>query len=187
MPVIDDAVDEAEEETFTLTLSNAQGASLAGGGETLVVTGTIADDDDPAVTASFKQSAYSVAEGSTVEVTVTLSADPEREVTVQLSHDPQGDTGSADYSGVPESLIFQGGDTEQSFTFAATADDIDDDGESVALAFGTLPDGVSPGTTATVSITDGDTAGVTVSETSLSVDEGGSASYTVVLDTEPTD
>ena len=78
VPVADDAVDEEEEETFTLTLSNAQGASLAGGASTLAVTGTITDDDDPAVTASFGQSAYSVDEGGTVEVTVTLSADPER-------------------------------------------------------------------------------------------------------------
>ena len=56
-----------------------------------------------------------------MEVTVTLSVDPEREVTVLLTHDPQGDTGSGDYSGVPGSLVFQGGDTEKSFTFSATA------------------------------------------------------------------
>ena len=55
VPVTDDAADEAEEETFTLTLSNAQGASLAGGGSTLEVTGTITDDDDPTVKASFAQ------------------------------------------------------------------------------------------------------------------------------------
>ena len=57
VPVTDDTVDEDEEETFTLTLSNVQGASLSGGGSTLAVTGTITDDDDPAVTASFEQSA----------------------------------------------------------------------------------------------------------------------------------
>ena len=186
VPVTDDAVDEDEEETFTLTLSNVQGASLSGGGSTLAVTGTITDDDDPAVTASFKQANYSVVEGSTVEVTVTLSADPEREVTVLLTHDPQGGASSGDYSGVPGSLVFQIGDTEKSFTFSATGDDVDDDGESVALGFGTMPDRVSAGTTATVSITDDDTAGVTVSKTALSIDEGGSGSYTVVLDTEPT-
>ena len=185
VPVTDDTVDEDEEETFTLTLSNVQGASLSGGASTLAVTGTITDDDDPAVTASFKQSTYSVSEGSTVEVTVTLSADPEREVTVLLTHDPQGDTGSGDYSGVPGSVVFQGGDTEKSFTFTATADDIDDDGESVALGFGTMPDDVTAGTTATVTITDDDTAGVTVSETALSIAEGGSDTYTVVLDTKP--
>ena len=186
VPVTDDAVDEEEEEIFTLTLSNAKAASLFGGGETLAVTGTITDDDDPAVTASFKQSTYSVAEGSTVEVTVTLSADPEREVTILLTHDPQGGATDADYSGVPDSVVFQSDDTEKSFTFRAAADDIDDDGESVALRFGTLPDDVSAGTTATVSITDDDTAGVTVSETALSIDEGGSDTYTVKLDTKPT-
>ena len=186
VPVTDDAVDEAEEETFTLTLSSAQGASLARGGSTLTVTGTITDDDDPAVTASFRQASYSVAEGGTVEVTVTLSADPEREVTVLLTHVPQGGAGSADYSGVPGSLVFQKGDTEKSFTFSATADDIDDDGESVALGFGTMPDDVTAGTTATVSITDDDAAGVTISESALSIDEGASDTYTVVLDTQPT-
>ena len=66
-------------------------------------------------------------------------------------------------------------------------DDIDDDGESVALAFETLPAGVTAGTTATVSIDDDDMAGVTVSATSLSIDEGASATYTVALDTEPTE
>ena len=187
VPIIDDADDEAEQETFTLTLSNAQGASLAQGGETLAVTGTITDDDDPAVTASFGQASYSVAEGSTVEVTITLSADPEREVAVLLTHVPQGNTGSADYPGVPESLVFQIGDTEKSFTFSATADDIDDDGESVALGFGTMPDRVTAGATATITITDDDAAGVTISESALSIDEGASDTYTVVLDTKPTD
>ena len=181
--VINDALDEEEEnETFTVTLTDPNNASLDVSSGTV----TIADDDDPAVTASFKQASYSVAEGSTVEITVTLSADPEREVTVLLTHVPQGDTGSGDYSGVPGSLVFQDGDTEKSFTFTAAADDIDDDGESVALGFGTMPDRVTAGATATVSITDDDTAGVTVSETSLSIDEGTAATYTVKLDTEPT-
>ena len=137
------------------------------------------------MTASFGQASYSVAEGGTVQVTVTLSADPEREVTVQLTHDPQGDTGSGDYSGVPGNLVFQKGDTEKSFTFSATDDDIDDDGESVALGFGTMPDRVTAGATATVSITDDDAAGVTVSKSALSIDEGGSGTYTVVLSTQP--
>ena len=104
--ITDDEVDEEEEdETFTVTLSSPNNASLDASSGTVTIT----DDDDPAVTASFGQSAYSVAEGGTVQVTVTLSADPEREVTVQLTHDPQGDTGTGDYSGVPENLVFQKG------------------------------------------------------------------------------
>ena len=45
----------------------------------------IRDDDDPVVTVSFKESSYTVAEGGSVEVTVTLSADPERTVDIPLS------------------------------------------------------------------------------------------------------
>ena len=48
VPVTDDAEDESEEETFTLTLSEAMHATLAGGDNTLAVTGTITDNDDPA-------------------------------------------------------------------------------------------------------------------------------------------
>ena len=179
VPVTDDTEDEAEEETFTLTLRNVKASSLYGGGSTLAVTGTITDNDDPAVTASFGQTAYSVDEGSTVEVTVTLSADPEREVTILLTHDPQGGASSDDYRGVPESLVFQSDETEKSFTFSATGDDIDDDGESVALAFGALPTRVSAGTTTTVSIDDDDMTGVTVSETALSIDDDDMTGVTV--------
>ena len=65
---------------------------------------------------------------------------------------------------------------------------MDDDGESVKLGFGTLPVGVSEGATkeAVVSIADDDGAGVTVAPTSLSVGEGGSDTYTVVLASQPT-
>ena len=82
----DDAVDEAEEETFTVTLSNAVNADLSDAS----ATGTITDDDAPAVTVSFEQGAYSVAEGSGVTVKVQLSADPERTVTIPLSADRPG-------------------------------------------------------------------------------------------------
>ena len=76
----------------------------------------------------------------------------------------------------------------QTITFTAAQDDVDDDGESVLLGFGTLPPAVSLGTTtqATVSITDDDGAGVSVSESSLTIAEGSSGTYTIVLDSQPT-
>ena len=150
---------------------------------------SITDDDVPAVTVAFEQDSYTVAEGSNVSIKVTLNSDPERTVTIPLTKTDQGGASSGDYSGVPDSVAFNSGDTEKSFSFAAADDDIDDDGESVKLGFGTtLPAGVSAGSTdeATVSITDDDTAGVTVEPTTLSVDEGGSGTYTVALDTQPT-
>ena len=151
-------------------------------------TVSITDDDDPAVTVSFSQAAYSAAEGGGVIVTVELSADPEREVTILLTAANRGGASSEDYSGVPPSATFDSGDTSETFTFTATQDTIDDDGESVLLGFGTPPARVSRGTpdTATVSITDDDGAGVTILPASLEIDEGATGTYSVVLQSQPT-
>ena len=46
----------------------------------------------------------------------------------------------SDYSIVPQTAVFNSGDTEKTLTFTATQDDAeDDDGERVRLTFGTLP------------------------------------------------
>ena len=117
------------------------------------------------MTVSFGASTYTAAEGGTATVTVTLSADPERTVEVPITTTNQGGASAADYSGVPATVTFNAGETSQPITFAATQDTEDDDGESVLLAFGALPTGVTAGATdeTTVSITDDDDPQVTVS------------------------
>ena len=127
-------------------------------------TVSITDDDVPQVTVSFGQTAYTVPEGDTVPVTITLSADPERAVTIPLMATDQGDASSADYT-VPTSVTFDADEMSKTITFTAADDSIDDDDESLLLAFGTLPSGVSEGAIAetTVSITDDDVPQVTVS------------------------
>ena len=127
---------------------------------------SITDDDVPSVTVSFGSAAYAVAESddpgtpgvteNTVEVTVTLSAAPERTVVIPLEAANQGGASTADYSGVPQNVTFDSGDTEKSFVFTAAHDTDDDDGERVQLSFGALPDGVSSRSpaTSTISITD---------------------------------
>ena len=75
------------------------------------------------VTVSFGKATYTVAEGSSVTVTVSLSADPKRSVTIPISKTNQGGATAADYSGVPASVVFASGETEQSFSFSATDDD----------------------------------------------------------------
>ena len=150
---------------------------------------SITDDDVPAVTVSFGQSGYTVAEGASVTVTVELSADPEREVTVPLTTTNLDGASSADYSGVPPNVTFNSGETEQTVTFEAAADSVDDDDEKVRLGFSTLPAGVTAGTPnqATVSITDDDVPSVTVSfgESGYTVAEGASVTVTVDLSADP--
>ena len=157
--IADDTEDEEEEETFRLTLSNAQHASLAGGGSTLQVTGTIEDDDDPEVEASFGSANYGVTEGGTVTVIVRLSRDPERDLDVFLDQTHHGGATDADYSGVPQSVIFGPGVRTQEFLFAATDDTADDDGEAVVLSFGFLPSRVTGSGETTLAIQDNDGAG----------------------------
>ena len=119
----------------------------------------------PVVTVQFSQASYTVPEGATQSVEVTLSADPERTVVVPIVAVNQGTTSDADYSGVPPSVTFDAGETSKSFIFSATQDTDNDDGESVQLVFGSLPGAAlsagSPGAT-TITITDDDVPAVTV-------------------------
>ena len=150
---------------------------------------SITDDDDTAVTVSYEQGTYTVAEGSTVTVKVQLSADPERTVTIPIPRVNQDGASNSDYSGVPPDVTFNSGDMERDISFAAATDSVDDDGESVKLTFGSLPAGVSPGTRneATVSITDGDVPAVEVSyeRATYTVAEGRGIAVRVKLDVDP--
>ncbi len=160
--ITDDTVDD-DDENFIFTLSGAStGTSLSASPS---VTTGITDNDVPAVTVSFGAGTYSVAEGGTASVTVTLSADPERSVTIPLT--TMNGTGAAadDYS-VPTSVGFASGETSKTLTFSARDDSVDESDETVTLGFGaSLPTRVSAGTTsqAVVTIVDDDTVGLTYS------------------------
>ena len=140
------------------------------------------------VTATFLRPSYTVAEGAMGSVTVQLSADPERRVVIPINATGQTGAGNADYT-VPSEVIFISGELRKTIDFAATDDTEDDDGESVLLAFGTLPTAVTPGglTQTTVNITDDDDPEVTVSfaEASYAVAEGGRVTVTVRLSADP--
>ena len=91
-----------DDETVLLGL----GATLPAGvtpGSPATSTVAITDNDDPEVEVSFDQSAYDVAEGGDVTITVNLSADPERTVEVPLTAMRQGGASGADYSVRPRS------------------------------------------------------------------------------------
>ena len=80
--IANDDVDEVNE-TFTVTLSNAVNATLAGEGNTLAATGTITDDDERGVTVS--PTSLTVAEGGTGTYTVALTSEPTADVTVTVN------------------------------------------------------------------------------------------------------
>ena len=102
---------------------------------------TLAPNDVTPVTVQFSQNVYLVAETddpstpgppeNKVEVTVTLSADPERTVVIPIVTTNEGPITSNDYSGVPQSVTFNSGDTDFTFTFTANPSAEEHDSESV--------------------------------------------------------
>ena len=109
---------------------------------------------EPVVAVSFNAASYTVDEGKAVEVTVRLSADPERRVEIPLMLTPGDNVEPSDYSGVPDSVVFESGDRERSFSFMARDDQRDEAAETLTLAFDVpLPTGVEVGSPATTVIT----------------------------------
>ena len=184
-----DDSDNDDGESLTLRFGTLPAGVNAGSPATATVN--ITDNDVPAVTVRYEQASYTVGEGSSVDIKVILSADPERSVTIPINKANQGGATDGDYSGVPAnaSVTFNSGEMEKMITFTATDDSVDDDDESVLLSFGTLPAGVSAGSpaTATVNITDDDVPAVTVryEQASYTVGEGSSVVINVKLSADP--
>ena len=168
--------------TPTSTDSDFNGLAIAS------VTATEDDDDTPGVTLS--KTSVSVTEGSSATYTVVLDTAPTHDVTIAVAKQTGGD---ADLTVAPASLTFGTANwsTAQTVTVSAAEDDSDDtDGAATITHTATSTDADYGGITiASVTATEDDDdtlAGVTLSKTRVSVTEGSSATYTVVLNTAPT-
>ena len=170
--------------TATSTDNDFNGLAIAN------VTATEDDDDTPGVTLS--KTSVSVTEGSTATYTVVLDTAPTANVTIAVAN--RGRTADdQDLTVNPASLTFTTSNYSQAqtVTVSAAEDNSDDiDGTAAITHTATSTDADYSGITiASVTATEADNdtlAGVTLSKTSLSVAEGGSATYTVVLNTAPT-
>ena len=142
---------------------------------------TVTDNDTPGVTVT--PASLTVDEGGTDTYTVVLDTVPSGDVTVAISSD------NTDVTLSSSSLTFTTTDWETAQTVTVTAGDDDDAADDTATLTHD-PSGADyasvDSATLAVTVTDDDTRGVTVSPTSLPVDEGGSGTYTVKLDTQPT-
>ena len=173
--------DDLADDTVTLTHSAQSTDSDYDGVTVAGVSVTVTDDDAAAVTVS--ESALTVGEGSTGTYTVVLDYQPSDTVTIDV-----GDGG--DVTVDPETLTFSTGtwDTAQTVTVTAGQDnDLADDTVTLthsaqsndsdynAISIGSID----------VTVTDNDTAGVTVSKSALTVGEGSTGTYTVELNQAP--
>ena len=147
----EDGNDDDESETLT---HSASGADYSNVTKDLPVT--VEDDAPDTVTVTFGAASYTVTEGSSQTITVSLDEDPERTLTIPIEVANEGGASDSDYTGVPESVTFDAGDTSKSFDISATEDNLAESGEKVKLSFGTLPSDATAGTPseATVSVHD---------------------------------
>ena len=201
--VADDDVDEANE-TFTVTLNSPQNATLA----TATATGTIIDDEtarlvnpvkpppgnliDPegVLTVTLALTPAEIQEnGGTTTVTAVLNRASTVATTVTVTANPESPASSSDYTQSGNALTVTVGLKTSTGTVEITAVDNDLDGPSKQVKVsGTASnsEGVASLAEQTLTITDDDERGVTVSTETLTVTEGGSNTYTVVLDSQPT-
>ena len=166
--------DYAAVSDFTVTIQDGQTSGttqlsfnptddgLYEGDETVILTGSAtgltADTATLTITdnntlVTFGASFYTVSEGAAATVLVDLSTVPTAPVTILLTKEHLGGATGTDYSGVPPSVTFTTEQTQRTFTVTATDDSVDDEGESLLLGFGPLPDGFAPGSPATARVT----------------------------------
>ena len=175
--VIDDDLDEVDE-TLTLTLSDAENATLPAA----PATGTIRDDDLPTATVRAVRPTITEGAPASFEILIAGVAPPTGGVDVRLRQ--QGDfliSGPADLN-----IRFGPGATTALWT-AATEDDARDEPDGAATMLLMSDDGYRIGTPqrATVTVLDDDRRAVRIHPTALAVEEGGGSSYGIVLATEP--
>ena len=140
-----------------LTASNGDSLAVDGPADavrTLNITRTFVADFRAGrpVEATIDPERTTLAEGETTTVTVRLDKAPLRDLVIPLTVSSPDGAWSGDYA-VPSSVEFAPDTTEQTFTFSALVDLVDEDDETVALSFGTLPGGVTAGSDAPVAIT----------------------------------
>ena len=183
---VDDGTDELDG-TITATVATGMGYTVAvAPGNSASVT--VTDDDDPVV--RIAAGASSVGEGTSALFEVSASTVQASDLVVNVNVAETGGFAPPSETGAQTVTILSG---ESSVTLSIpTVDDrIDEVDGTIAVRVETGSGyrvAASPDNTASVTVTDNDEAGITVTPTSglTTTESGGTATFTVVLDSQPT-
>ena len=146
------AEDDDTDADPAVTLTHAVAGGDYQGQRAAGVTVTITENDQvetpqASVTVSFEKDYHNLSEGASggAGVGLLLSAALEGDVTIPIGVLPQSTASSEDYSGVPNGITFDAGETYTYFRVHPVADIVEEEDERVWLGLGSLPDGVSAG------------------------------------------
>ena len=192
-PITISGVDDANTTDDNASVTHTPSGADYGSGVTIPNLGVRVSDDDVAGL-TVLPSVLTVSEGGTGTYTVRLNAAPTATVTVTVAAASAKATADTDTgtTGIQTTLSFDAANwnTAQTVTVTGAADD-DGADESVGIShsvtgtgnYASVPAFQRPGLV--VQVRDDETAGVVVSPTSLAIDEGGTATYTVRLSAPP--
>ncbi len=180
------------DQTFTIITAAAESTdSDYGSMASDDVSVTNSDDDSAGITVSPTSGLTTTEAGGTATFTIVLNSEPIADVVVDLSSS-NTDEGTVS----PSSLTFTASDWNSARTVTVTGvDDYIDDGNqtftittAAAESSDSDYDGIDPNNVS-VTNSDDDIAGITVSPTSglTTIEAGGTATFTVVLTSEPLD
>ncbi|MDE0194065.1 MAG: Ig-like domain-containing protein, partial [bacterium] len=167
--------------TFDVSLSTDDGSVDAS--DTAV--GRIKDDDHQELVIED----VTAEEGEDLSFTVTLiNGSVPAAFTVTIGYQDVTATGGSDYTATAHVLNFAGNDDEShDFTVATADDDVAEGEETFTVTLTSSDTFLDDADTAIATLTDNDDAGVTVSKETVSMAEGGSDTYTLVLTSQPTE
>jgi hypothetical protein len=174
----DDNLSE-DDETFALTLSNANNAALANATSTLTIV-----DDDPLPTVAFTTAAQSASEASgTITLTVHASAVAGRDITVSFAVAAASTAQANDYTLVPGVVTIPAGSQDATFVLSLTSDPNDEDDETVIVDLTGATNAVvaSPSSQSVTVIDDDPPPFVSVASPGFISETAASATFTVSL------
>ena len=173
IPLTNDTSDEVDE-TFTVTLSSPNNATIS----SATATATITDDDAPP---TISIGNVTIAENAgTASVNVTLSAASAKSITVNYASANATATAGSDYTALSSTtLTFAPGDTSKTVTASITNDTLDEADETFTIALASPTNATIAAATGTVTITDNDPA-PTISINDVSTSNENAASTNLV-------
>ena len=143
---------------------------------------TVIDDENPTITLSSNPTSVSEPSG-TATITATLGCTSSVDKTITLTHSGTAEHGSnKDYT--VATLTVDDSELTGTATLTVKDDNICEGTETIKLTGSTS--GYTNSPLLSINLNDNDTAGIVVSPTSLTIDEGKSKSYTVKLNSQPT-
>ena len=188
---VDDAVQDGNQVYTIVTAPAASSDSGYNGLDADDVTATNVDDETPGITVKPTNGLTTTESGGQAEFTIALNSEPTAEVTIDLT---STDTGEGTVSPASVTFTTTNWNAPQTVTVTGVDDDSADGNQwywietAAAVSTDTRYNGIDPADVKVVNEDNDGTGGVTVNPTTglTTTEEGDTASFTVVLDSEPT-